>query len=876
MKSSAFKLWISLAIFLSGASTLTYEILWQRQLFLVLGASAPATTAILTAIFVGIAFGSLLGTTLLERLANPVQAYALLEISIGLWGLIVPSVFRVIDQVYVYTATLFPEGTSQLNLVRFLLAITPLLPATLAMGATIPVMMKVVQQTFKRSVSFAYGVNILGAVAGCLATGFVSLEALGISATRFTGVGMNFLSALILITRASQWVSQPSPVDSHERFFRARSWVIPMYFLAGFIALGLEVVWLRFLGIVNSNSTVTFTLTLAIYLLGMGLGSLLLYPVLRRFLTPHALFVIANAGTALLALLTFRTVYAAVGINQAHIIEPGIEGTLTLTDVYLTETLIISCLVFLPTLLMGMVYPAVCDLQPIQESHATSWIARSYFSGTLGSVAGILLVSVVLIPSCQLHGTFAVLVSLSFLIAIWAVIESEGRFRAGIMTASLLGIAWAGSIAWTAPPVLRDTVARRVGNTWLEYVSEDSQTALAELVRIRAGASGTVYIKKTPGRQEHYVYVDDQLVASTNIEARVDALMLAHLPLLLHPHPNSALTIGFGSGGTSFAMTTHGVETHCVEIEPEVPRASHLLPHQNFYVLNHPNFHLIINDARDHLHLGTRKYDVISTDVTNLQYKQNSSLYTVEYFELMRRQLNSDGVACAWIPMAAIEPVELKVLMRSFQAVFSHATLWFMNNAHTTFGILIGTPERLLVDYHRLLSGFADERIGANLKLIGMVDPLELVHCLHLDEDGYRTYCGNVVVHTDDRPVLEFSSPLSFYQYIETFRANLSETLALRPDDFQQYVTDADMIDIAEWNRHAVASKSFCLVLLESYDYQVHRRRGERAKVIEDLQCSIELADAGMAAWPEDQIRQAFYNSFFMEAQAWLESTGQQ
>lgn len=872
MTNSAFRLWIAVAIFLSGASTLTYEILWQRQLFLILGASAPATTAILTAIFLGIAFGSLLGTSLLRRAANPVTAYAFLELTIGVWGLIVPTGFLVANQIYLRAGAIFSEGHIGLNIVRFVLAILPLLPATLAMGATIPVMMKVVERAFRSSVSFAYGINILGAVVGSLVTGFVSLEALGISNTRFTGVGTNFAAAAILLSLSSQSLRETERTVSPVTSRMPARWILLSYFLAGFIALGFEVIWLRFLGITSSNSTMTFTLTLAIYLTGMGLGSLVLYPLLRKLLAPGVIYVFGNAGAGFAALITFRTLYAAVEINDKLIVEPSVVGSLTLANIYQAEALIIGCLVFLPTLFMGLVYPAVCDLQPDAHNQSSQWIARTYFAGTLGSVGGILFVAMVLIPVFQLHGTFALLTSLSLVIAIFATFKTSSRAKSAITCLLICGIGWACWIAWVSQPVLREGVARQVDGRWLQYTSADSSTPVMELVRMRAGSSGTVYIKKAPERTDHYVFVDDQLVASTNMGARVDALMLAHLPLLLHPAPHSALTVGFGSGGTSYAMTTHGIKTYCVEIEPEVPRSADLLEHQNFDVLHQPNFHLILNDARDHLHLGTRKYDVISTDVTNLQYKQNSSLYTVEYFELMKRQLNENGIACAWIPMAAIKPVELKILMQSFQHVYPHATLWFMNNAHTNFGILIGTPEPLLIDYKRLKSGFDDQQIGGNLRLIGMVEPLELVHCLQLDEDGYRSYCGDVVVHTDDRPVLEFSSPLSFYEYMETFRENLNETLALRPTDFRRYVTGADDVSDADWTRHQIASRCFCYVLLESYDYVMHRRRGELTKVLEDLKRSLAIADEGMAAWPEDQDRQEFYESFFTEAQSWIES----
>lgn len=402
----------------------------------------------------------------------------------------------------------------------------------------------------------------------------------------------------------------------------------------------------------------------------------------------------------------------------------------------------------------------------------------------------------------------------------------------------------------------------------MEFSPADSTKPSAEIVRFVAGASGTVITKREVDSDDHLVYVDDQLVASTNLGAKVDALMLAHLPLLLHDNPQNELTVGFGTGGTSHAITTHGISAYCVEIEPEVPRSAHLLTQQNYGILTNPLFTLILNDARDHLKITQREYDVIATDVTNLQYKQNSSLYTVEYFELMKSRLRVGGVACAWIPMAAIANDELKILMKSFQHVFPHATLWFMNHTHTNFGILIATPDPLKIDYSRLEQGFANPSIAASLSEVGLFDPMQLVHCLHLDEEGYKAFCGELPLHTDNNPTLEFSSPLSFYQYDETFCENLATELRYRPRDFRQYVINGPDQDLALWNRHKNASLAGCKVILSMYQFRTLWMRQDRDLALRVLQDAIQTAKAGMDAWPEDSTREKFYIDFFDSANA--------
>ncbi|MEJ7591350.1 MAG: fused MFS/spermidine synthase [Planctomycetaceae bacterium] len=875
---STFQLRCLLAVFLSGASALTFEILWQRQMFLIFGASAPATTAVLTAIFLGIAFGSLMATPVTNRFRRPLIVFSVMETTIGVWGFSIPFLLPITNELYLFMALRLGEANPLLSAVRFVLAVGLLLPATLCMGATIPVMVAGLSDHEKTRVSTVYGVNTLGAVLGALLTGLVLIRMLGMSQTRIVAMGLNIAAALCAVQAACRRTDLSTavpvtPSNSRPLAGASRRLLGVLYFAAGYVALGLEVVWLRLLGIVNTNSTVTFSLTLAVYLLAMGLGSLILFPILHRIMQAKTIFSTGNLAVAAASLLTFPVIYAAPELNYWRIAEPAANGTLTLLDIYSTEALIIGVLMFLPALCMGLIYPAVCHSPDAISAERARWIGTSYFLGTLGAVAGILTVSMWIIPAIGLHAAFALLVMTSAGIGSLSWMTTQTGSKRWL--APGIGIVlscWAIIIAAEARPTLSEFTSGRTGTRWFEFSVANPDSKVSEIRRFKAGSSGTVIIKKRQGSDDHLVYVDDQLVASTNMEARVDALMLAHLPLMLHPDPADELTVGFGSGGTSHAITTHQVEAFCVEIEPEVPRSAGLLDRQNFGVLSHPRFHLILNDARDHLSIGIQPYDVIATDVTNLQYKQNSSLYTVEYFQLMQRKLRPGGIACAWIPMAAINTDELRILMKSFQHVFPHATLWYMNHTHTNFGILIGTPHDLVMDFQRMQRSFSIPAVAENLKLIGVTNPLQIIHSLHLDEHGYREFCGDVSLHTDNDPVLEFSSPLSFYQYNETFRDNLSATLPFRPQDSRSLVTGLPEEQNAEWEQHRVASQSFCRVMVHFYEFLIHRGRNDRDRAIQSLNEASAFAKVGMNAMPQDPGREQFYVQFFLAAQEWIKS----
>ena len=81
---------VFLFFFLSGFSSLVFEVLWERMLMQVFGATTFAISTLLTAFMAGLALGSVLGGRVASKLKRPLLVYGLLEGSIGLYALLVP------------------------------------------------------------------------------------------------------------------------------------------------------------------------------------------------------------------------------------------------------------------------------------------------------------------------------------------------------------------------------------------------------------------------------------------------------------------------------------------------------------------------------------------------------------------------------------------------------------------------------------------------------------------------------------------------------------------------------------------------------------------------------------------------------------------
>ena len=250
--------------------------------------------------------------------------------------------------------------------------------------------------------------------------------------------------------------------------------------------------------------------------------------------------------------------------------------------------------------------------------------------------------------------------------------------------------------------------------------------------------------------------MDNQEVAANTPVLSLDSKILAHLPLLLHEDPKTALTVGFGSGGTSYSMLRHDLESvDAVEIEEKVIEASGYFDSLNHGILENNKLNIILDDARSYLLLTDKKYDVISTDVTNIKYNNNANLYTKEYFEIIKSRLNSKGVVAVWVPIRDINGEGQKILMNTFREVFPHMSVWYMYNKLSHYFVYIGMEEELEIDYGIFIERFNREEVRKDLEEVG-VTQYNFLNALFLDEDTVLDYVSGSGIHSDNNPILEF------------------------------------------------------------------------------------------------------------------------
>ena len=159
----------------------------------------------------GLALGSYLFGRRIDRSENPLRVYALLEIGIGLYALFVPVLFAALEPAYIALRRAdLPYGLLAFG--RASLAAAVLLPPTVLMGATFPVLTRFwvqARENVGRDTGFLYFVNTAGAIVGCSLVGFLLLERLGIRGTTWVAVSMNFAAGAVALGLARPKASKP-------------------------------------------------------------------------------------------------------------------------------------------------------------------------------------------------------------------------------------------------------------------------------------------------------------------------------------------------------------------------------------------------------------------------------------------------------------------------------------------------------------------------------------------------------------------------------------------------------------------------------------------------------------------------------------------
>src|SRR5271165_1173090 len=598
--------------FLSGLSSLIYEVVWMRRLALFFGSDVYSAALTLSAFMGGLTLGSLLAARYVDRLRRHLVWYGLLEILIGIYALLFPALLNLFSGQYRYIyQAFFDVAPWRYNGFRILVAAVTLLIPTTLMGATLPLVVKRFGEAGKvgRYSGFFYAINTLGALSGVLLAGFVLMPLLGATRSTWVACAINLVigaGAMLLgfSTRddASSAVSrQPSAISAAGYDPGLRNTALVAIALSGMAALALEVVWMRILVQVFCATVYAFAIMLSCFLFGIFYGSKWISKRVDQHASLPRLFGLLELGlgvsTALLATLTYF-----VPALFARVLFHWIGAKDHFAFGYVAAQFIVSaCLILVPTLLMGATFPVAVRICTPTLQAVGRGVSSVYAANTIGAVIGALFGGMILIPAVGTRKGLlviaAIFVSAGILLLFRYAAAGWASLRQPLTAALLLLFLVSAAVGLAMPKQIVTNLRTRWFHPTVIYRGE--------------GVAHNVNIFKTNGVTT--MTINGAPEADDSYAMRRQFILKAHLPLLLHPDPKDVAVVGLGLGIT-LSATNHNPKVQNIEIielTREMVEAQRYLEDVSGGVLRSPKVHLRIDDGRNFMAMSDRRFDKI-------------------------------------------------------------------------------------------------------------------------------------------------------------------------------------------------------------------------------------------------------------------------
>lgn len=775
-----------------GISGITFELSWIRQLEPVLG-STPVSEAMMLAIsFTGIGLGSHFMGRRVQRFTRTHPLRILVTLELLLSAIVVAGPYALQALVAIQAKLWDSLGSMALAapLIASFLGLVTLLPPAALLGATFPLLSELVSRDpslTRHFVNSLYTAALAGALGGCVLCGLLLLPNLGTTQTVWAVTLLHFIVSCATWRLSTRLLNsfetepqgfgrdqlpgtrlmQASEIEPSDSEVRA---LFGMLALSGFVWAVSQATWTRVLSLLLGPSVYVQTTVLCVALGGVLIGSWCGNKFFKnRALLFHALGLIHFAVVA-------STYLGIQTIEELSFVYSGALETIPSSPATRLglQCLVSMGLILIPAVGLGSLVPILFHSLPIPKSGASAVLGSVMASQFLGLAAGIAGARLGLIPMLGTQRTLLVGVLFSCVLAAWAMsFMQRGLLRrsrrtvgAGLLT---FGVA---SLALTTPwdgSMLTSAAARfRSGHRGLRHdVSlERTQSVQGEVVHSEEGAVSTVAVTRSGdhlalivnGRREALVAFGEWHLGAYERSSQGDLktqVLLAQLPLIFAEKSEEVLVIGLGSGITLGAVCAHPVQRiDCLESEPAVVEASRFFQDFNRKPLGDPRVHLVTDDARHHLLLSHRKYDVIISQASSPWAPDVARFFTREFFELSQQRLREGGLFCFRLSLDGLEREDLEVVLRGFGSVYSEVHL-FRNESDV---LILGSAKPMLLDLARTRVRWTEE-LARTMGSMGLASwETAFVHYWIGGQD-LRAQLRGIAQNTDDHRIVEFRPP---------------------------------------------------------------------------------------------------------------------
>lgn len=782
-----------LVFFLSGAAALVYETSWSRQIGLLFGHTSQSAAVVLFSYFAGMAVGCLMGARWAERV-RPLFIYAVAELVVAGWACIIPELLHLSDSP---ASGVWMNSSSPAlqTIVRAAFCFSLLMPATVALGATLPMMAEFLSSRYSletdalgmHRVSLAYALNTAGALLGVIGATYFLLPVVGVCGSSYVAagfsVGCGLLACVVsVIDRAQRSTANPSryeqtPVTSAtsaalpgrnpSRLVEAtepamvrrnrsnhRQWFAVVAF-SGLGTMSLEVLYIQLFSLVFHNSTYTFGAVTAVFLAALALGA----GIVARLQGVCHINGLAGSVGGLGAFATLLSLLIFCQLTGLDYFSYGDSFSSYLCGVFLLVGIVVSP----PITCLGMLLPVAWKACGSEVS-AGRTVGRLTAANAICSAVGAAATIFAILPQLGLWLSFTLIAALFYAMSFVLLIR-DGQLRLAAVGSVVFAVL--ATFALSSP---LESKQSRIEGT--ERVVRRWQSPYGVIDVMQNRETGSFKVRQNL----HYRFGETRTA--------VREFRQAHIPLLLHERPKDVFVMGLGTGLTAGGVIAHeDVESIVVvELVPEVVDAARLLADHNQGVVDHPKVEIRIDDARHSLLTSKRHFDVILSDMFVPWESETGYLYTVEHYQVARKRLKPGGLFCQWIPLYQLGEREFELIAESFASVFPATTVWWGNiDQAQPIIALVGTESSIEVDIGRVTVRLADlERTAKTPD--EYLSSSQMFHTLYLGDWVTR---NSKSLNTDEHPRVEFLTPVSHRDqrllHGSALREYFEKTLVLLP-----------------------------------------------------------------------------------------------
>ncbi len=742
---------VIILFFISGCTTLIYEILWMRELGLLFGNTAHAAAVTLSAFFIGLAIGGKVWGRYSQKLAHPLRTYGLIELGVSFAALGYFLLIPAYQQLYPFLYANFSGHEHFFLAIKFALAMVFLFPAAFLIGGTLPVMSQYIARDIdfmSRKVSILYAVNILGASVGALAAGFYLPIIFGIKLAYLLAVGITALVGLIAIIaskKADYAMSNASEQENHQPS-EAKSLLISgklgitelgiLSALSGFFTLALQVLWIRMFSQVLQNSVYTFSIIVVVFLIMLAAAAALANSLIRsRFLPIKSLTFFMLSGAVLTAFTPLIFDRLTNGLQFYMHTLPWAA--------YLPQVFGLAFLVMAPPLLcLGSIFPLILRLAESCGNATGKTVGEMAAVNTWGAAAGAVAAGFFLLDQLGLWNSIYFIALLYSAVSIYLLIRLLAVFGKRALRFSTVALSL---LIATTLTVIN---SKKLPEVNLDFV-EDKQIVLDTF----EGSAATVAVIERQGRiSDRYMVMNNTYILGGSNDGEYVALQ-GSLPLMLHKNPKNVFFLGMGTGISVAGALPFPLETITVtELVPEVILASkiHFSPYLD-ELFSDPRVNILAEDGRNYLYATEQSFDVIIGDLFLPWKAGTSNLYSLEHFQTIRNSLTQDGVFMQWLPPGQITFSEFATISRTMLKAFPQVTLWrgdFSPN-RSIIGLLGHKRQSAIHHTTAVLEIPRPEYNNATI-------PLLAHYAGSLAAESFSEY----PINTDDRPIIEYRAPI--------------------------------------------------------------------------------------------------------------------